>query len=51
MTILRDAFDARAVLPWEKDFKLEVSKETLPKVSIVIPIYNSAKFLEKTLRY
>lgn len=50
MSSIRAALDAQSILPWEKDFKLEVSTEDLPKVSIVIPIYNSAKFLEKTLR-
>jgi glycosyltransferase involved in cell wall biosynthesis len=50
MTTLKSALDAEAVLPWENGFELEVSNEKLPTVSIVIPIYNSAKFLEKTLR-
>jgi glycosyltransferase involved in cell wall biosynthesis len=39
-----------AILPWEKDFTLEVADKGLPSLSIVIPIYNSANFLEKTLR-
>lgn len=50
MTTLKKALNAEAVLPWENDFELDVSTEKLPTVSIVIPIYNSAKFLEKTLR-
>lgn len=37
-------------LPWEDDFLLEKSTEELPTMSIVIPIFNSGSFLEKTLR-
>lgn len=39
-----------SVLPWEKDFVLDKVEDDLPGVSIVIPIYNSGEFLEKTLR-
>jgi len=39
-----------SVLPWENDFQLEKSIPFPRKLSIVIPIYNSAEFLEKTLR-
>jgi glycosyltransferase involved in cell wall biosynthesis len=50
MTALKQALNSAAILPWENGFELEVATEKLPSVSIVIPIYNSAKFLEKTLR-
>jgi glycosyltransferase involved in cell wall biosynthesis len=40
--------DAR--LPWEDGLKIMPVGDTMPGVSIVIPIYNSAHFLEKTLR-
>lgn len=39
-----------AILPWESDFVLDKAEADLPGVSIVIPIYNSGAFLEKTLR-
>lgn len=39
-----------SVLPWEKDFVLDKAEDNLPGVSIVIPIFNSGEFLEKTLR-
>lgn len=39
-----------SVLPWEEGFVLDKAEDDLPGVSIVIPIYNSGEFLEKTLR-
>jgi len=39
-----------AKLPWEDDFELLKADPSDPGVSIVIPIYNAGKFLEKTLR-
>lgn len=39
--------DAR--LPWEKDLRIDPAT-SLPGVSVVIPVYNSGAFLEKTLR-
>lgn len=50
MSTLKKPLNIEAILPWEADFKLNLSKEKLPTISIVIPIYNSGKFLEKTLR-
>jgi glycosyltransferase involved in cell wall biosynthesis len=50
MSNLKSPLNLNAVLPWETDFTLELASNKLPTVSIVIPIYNSAKFLEKTLR-
>ncbi|GGW82377.1 glycosyltransferase family 2 protein [Alteromonas halophila] len=38
-----------SVLPWEHT-KVVKSKSTLPTLSVVIPVYNSGHFLEKTLR-
>jgi glycosyltransferase involved in cell wall biosynthesis len=38
------------ILPWEEGLSVEIAQEALPTVSIVIPIYNSGLFLEKTLR-
>ncbi len=50
MSKIPSARNQQAVLPWEKSLTIEISKEPLPSVSIVIPIYNSGRFLEKTLR-
>jgi len=41
--------DENARLPWEGK-KVEYSNKELPTMSIVIPVFNSGKFLEKTLR-
>ncbi len=38
------------VLPWENGLKVETAEADLPGVSIVVPIFNSGAFLEKTLR-
>lgn len=48
--MLRDPLSPSAVLPWEADLTIERAGPDLPGVSIVIPIYNSGAFLEKTLR-
>lgn len=48
--MLPEPLSADAILPWEKDFTLDQAEPGLPGVSIVIPIYNSGAFLEKTLR-
>jgi glycosyltransferase involved in cell wall biosynthesis len=48
--MLRDPLSVDSILPWEKDLKIEPAEDGLPGVSIVIPIYNSGHFLEKTLR-
>ena len=42
--------DNRNILPWETTYKPDQADADLPGVSIVIPIYNSGNFLEKTLR-
>ena len=47
--MLREARRSDARLPWEEGLTLEPA-EGLPQVSVVIPIYNSGAFLEKTLR-
>jgi glycosyltransferase involved in cell wall biosynthesis len=39
-----------SILPWEENFVLELGGDKLPSLSIVIPIFNAANFLEKTLR-
>jgi hypothetical protein len=42
--------DATSVLPWESGLQLERSAPELPTLSVVVPIYNAGKYLEKTLR-
>ena len=42
--------DPSSVLPWEAGLEIEEAPAGAPGVSIVVPIYNSGKFLEKTLR-
>lgn len=48
--MLLDPLSTASVLPWESSLKIDAADPDLPGVSIVIPIYNSAVFLEKTLR-
>jgi len=48
--MLRDPLSPDSILPWEKDLMIDPAEPGLPGVSIVIPIYNSGAFLEKTLR-
>lgn len=48
--MLLDPRNPDARLPWEDGLKIETAEPDLPGVSIVIPIYNSGAFLEKTLR-
>ena len=50
MSHIRPPLNSAAILPWEHGLVIQQSKHLLPTVSIVIPIYNSANFLEKTLR-
>jgi glycosyltransferase involved in cell wall biosynthesis len=38
------------LLSWENDLEIKQIESDFPTVSIVIPIFNSGKFLEKTLR-
>jgi len=48
--MLPDPLDKAAILPWEADFELTPAGSECPGVSIVLPIFNAGKFLEKTLR-
>lgn len=48
--MLPDPLSPESVLPWESGLAIEPAEAGLPGVSIVIPIYNSGAFLEKTLR-
>lgn len=47
---MKNPIDNGAILPWEAGFTMEPAPAGAPGVSIVIPIYNSGHFLEKTLR-
>ena len=42
--------DPRSALPWEAGLQLEPAPAGLPTLSVVVPIYNAGRFLEKTLR-
>ncbi|MCH8533312.1 MAG: glycosyltransferase [Alkalimonas sp.] len=44
-----EPLDEASRLPWE-DERVILSDKQLPSVSIVIPVFNSGQFLEKTLR-
>ena len=48
--MLPDPLDKAAILPWEADFKFAPARGDYPGISIVLPIFNAGKFLEKTLR-
>lgn len=48
--MLPSPIKSSSVLPWEEGLSIVPSDASLPEVSIVIPIYNSAAFLEKTIR-
>lgn len=50
MSALRVPINHQSILPWEKGLVVDKLTQALPKLSIVIPIYNSANLLEKTLR-
>lgn len=50
MMNLRSPLNSDARLPWEDELSLEAIEGSLPDLSVVIPIYNSGKFLEKTIR-
>ena len=47
---MRKPLNSTAILPWEEGLFVEPADSSLPGISIVIPIYNAGKFLEKTLR-
>jgi hypothetical protein len=42
--------DPKAALPWEAGLRVEPADATLPGLSVVVPIYNAGRFLERTLR-
>ena len=48
--MLPDPISEQSILPWEDGLQIETAEAGLPGVSIVIPIYNSGVFLEKTIR-
>lgn len=48
--MLREPLQKSSCLPWEDDFQVARAEGDLPTVSVVIPIFNSGAFLEKTLR-
>jgi glycosyltransferase involved in cell wall biosynthesis len=50
MTPHIDPLDPDNILLWEKDATILKSQEGYPGVSIVIPVYNAARFIEKTFR-
>ncbi|MDH5573045.1 MAG: glycosyltransferase, partial [Gammaproteobacteria bacterium] len=47
---VRLPYSELSILPWEQVGALERAVKELPTVSIVIPIYNSGCFLEKSIR-
>ena len=42
--------NVEATLQWERDIYIEKVDQSFPSISVVIPIFNAGKFLEKTLR-
>lgn len=48
--MLPKALSTDSILPWENGLVVNPAAEGLPGLSIIIPIYNSGRFLEKTLR-
>lgn len=42
--------DPAAVLPWEQGLEIEPAAADLPTLSVVMPVYNAGRFLERTLR-
>lgn len=48
--MLPPPLDPRAVLPWEAGLRIAPADTGLPGLSVVIPIYNAGRFLERTLR-
>jgi hypothetical protein len=47
---LPDPLEPSAVLPWEAEFAPISVERSMPGISIVIPIFNAGRFLEKTIR-
>ena len=50
MSNLPVPLDRKAVLPWESNLRIAPAEAGLPGLSVVIPIYNAGRFLERTLR-
>lgn len=48
--MLPDPLDKAASLPWESDYQVAPARSDQPGLSIVLPIFNAGKFLEKTIR-
>jgi len=48
--MLPEPLDEASRLPWEGHSVIESVPDTFPGVSIVVPIYNAGRFLERTLR-
>jgi glycosyltransferase involved in cell wall biosynthesis len=48
--MLPDPLDAKARLPWESDYQITPAHRDHPGMSIVLPIFNAGKYLEKTIR-
>lgn len=48
--MLPNPIDSKSFLPWESKTKIKLVPSIFPGVSIVVPIYNSGQFLEKTIR-
>lgn len=48
--LLPEPLDKTARLPWESSYRITPADSTCPGLSIVIPIYNAGKFLERTVR-
>jgi GT2 family glycosyltransferase len=50
MTPQIEPLDPNSILPWEQKSKVRAAEDGFPGVSIVMPVYNAARFIEKTLR-
>lgn len=50
MTPQIQPLDPRNILPWERKTEVRPVENGFPGVSIVIPVFNAARFIEKTLR-
>lgn len=50
MTAYIEPLDPDSILPWERNTVVEAAEEGYPGVSIVMPVYNAARFIEKTFR-
>ena len=50
MKLLRKPLQPNATLPWEATASVDAAAAGLPGVSIVMPVFNAGKFIEKTIR-